>query len=548
MIRSTEATLTGFKIRLKRPSASPIDHALEEGRSIFIGSGNSCGIKITGEDVAGIHCLIDVEDDVVSIQDWASKAGTKVNGTTIDDKTTIQVGDSIVVGSVKLELVGGPSGQSQAAKQTALDLAAKAAEEEREESVGMENLGYEEAQDDGTTVADPTPAARLPIGRLSDALAETAAKPLAAGDTVVVEDTPSAGETVLADEPATDTLDPDASVIEERDAAAADQIDQPESGDPPIADDFASNPFTAEDLDWDPSSFDDDQVDAEIVQLLKSEIEDLRIQLAERDEQLAAMEGLGAGDGENPTPTKAGSIDQDFGSDELVGRVDDLLAELAEHDERVSMLQELLQTAEIQNQAEREERSCLENWVGEIEQRIGERESEWQAEQDALRDRLNAASQERDQFQQQLHTAAKRYGQASVGDAAPDETLQKLQKQNAELQTALEESQKQCVSLNRQIERLQTEEPESLQELRAELAQEKASVSRMRFQLSKQLQEIDGDAATKEHPDREFAYKLQTLRQHLREIHEEEKVEREQKGESLLGRISNLWKRVDDEY
>ncbi len=123
-----------------------------------------------------------------------------------------------------------------------------------------------------------------------------------------------------------------------------------------------------------------------------------------------------------------------------------------------------------------------------------------------------------------------------------------MQKQNAELQTALEESQKQCVSLNRQIERLQSEEPESLQELRAELTQEKASVSRMRFQLSKQLQEIDGDAATKDHPDREFAYKLQTLRQHLREIHEEEKVEREQKGESLLGRISNLWKRVGDEY
>ncbi|PAY16058.1 hypothetical protein CKO51_28555 [Rhodopirellula sp. SM50] len=537
MIRSSEATLTGFKIRILRQSASPIDHALEEGRSVFVGSGNSCGIKVSGEDVAEIHCLVDVDDDVVSIQDWASKAGTKVNGTMIDDKTPIRVGDAIVVGSVKLELVGGPSGQSQAAKQNALDLAAKAAQEAREESVGMENLGYEDLQDDGTTVTEPTPAARPPIGRLSDALAETAAEPITEPIT-----------THVVEEPAIDTSDSDASIVQQPETSAEHKLDEPESDEDPIVDDFAANHLTAEDLDWDPDTFDDDQVDAEIVQLLKSEIEDLRIQLAERDEQLAAMEGLGAEDGEHAASNQAGSIDQDFGGDELVGRVDDLLAELAEHDERVSMLQELLQTAEIQNQAEREERSCLENWVGEIEQRIGERESEWKAEQDALRDRLNVASQERDQFQQQLHTAAKRYGQASVGDAAPDETLQKLQKQNAELQTALEESQKQCVSLNRQIERMQNEEPESLQELRAELAQEKASVSRMRFQLSKQLQEIDGDTAIKEQPDREFAYKLQALRQHLREIHEEEKVEREQKGESLLGRISNLWKRVGDEY
>ena len=33
-------------------------------------------------------------------------------------------------------------------------------------------------------------------------------------------------------------------------------------------------------------------MDPEIVQLLKAEIEDLRIQLAERDEQLATLEGL----------------------------------------------------------------------------------------------------------------------------------------------------------------------------------------------------------------------------------------------------------------
>ncbi|WP_182865514.1 FHA domain-containing protein [Stieleria mannarensis] len=552
MIRSTQATLAGFKIRLNRQSASPIDHALEEGRSVFIGQSSSCGIQIKGDKVAEIHCLVDVNDDVVSIQDWASEAGTKINGVAIDDKTEIQVGDSIVVGSVTLELVGGPSGEKDAQRK-AQELAAKAAEEAREESVGMETLGYDDPPRDTAPTPVPTQTA-TPIvppagGRLSDAFVEPTGGPReedfnqALVDTVQLDrpeqDRPAVdiSDTTKSDTPAVDP------------PAATSNIDVPvESEDPSMDDDFAPNHFTAEDLDWDPSAFEDDQVDAEIVQLLKSEIEDLRIQLAERDEQLAALEGLGADDDGAAATSKSGSTDDDFGGNELVGRVDDLLAELAEHDERVATLQELLQTAEIQNQAEREERSCLENWVGEIEQRIGERESEWRAEQDALRDRLEAANQERDEIQQQLHVAAKRYGQASVGEVVPDETLQKLQKQNAELQTALEESQKQCVSLNRQIERLQSEEPESLQELRAELAQEKASVSRMRFQLSKQLQEIDSDTEAPNQPDGEFTYKLQALRQHLREIHEEEKIEREQKGESLLGRISNLWKRVDDEY
>jgi len=313
--------------------------------------------------------------------------------------------------------------------------------------------------------------------------------------------------------------------------------------------DFTDNSLTQADLDWDPSTFDDDQMDAEIVQLLKSEIEDLRIQLAERDEQLAAMEGLETEDHQH-AGMAADSGSGDFGATELVGRVDDLLVELGEHDERVSTLQELLQTAEIQNQAEHEERNCLETWVGEIEQRIGERESEWQAEQDSLRARLQCANEERDQFQQKLHVAAKRYGKASIGEVVPDETLQKLQKQTSELQIALDEAQKQCGSQARQIERMQTEDPESLQAERAEIAQEKAAVSRLRFQLSKQLHEIGEvpEAEAKEKPDREFAHKLKTLRDHLREIHEEERVEREQKGESLFGRISSLWKRVDDEY
>ncbi|MCA9138375.1 MAG: FHA domain-containing protein [Planctomycetales bacterium] len=542
MSRSTTATLAGYKISVIRQSASPIEHPLEAGRSVFIGRSDSCGIQVKGEGVADIHCLVDVEDDVVSIQDWASKAGTKVNGQLIDDKTPIQSGDSVVIGSVTFQLIGQPNAKKNSQTNK---LAAENAAEPREESVGMENLGYESSEADAVAVAEPSPVVRPSVGRLSDSLAGSKILPHEA-DAVAKDDSSTIAESNQTPAHCDADLPGDElpAEVDSMDEASLDSFDDAMG----LNDPFAPNNFSAEDLDWDPTTFDDDQVDAEIVNLLKSEIEDLRIQLAERDEQLMSMEGIQSS-GSDQSAHKSDSKNEDeFAGSELVGRVDDLLAELAEHDERVAMFQELLQTAEIQNQAEREERNCLETWVGEIEQRIGERESEWQAEQDAIRGRLESACQQRDQFQQQLHAAAKRYGKGSIGEVVPDETLQKLQKQNGELQAALEESQKQCASLTRQIERLKNEEPESLQELRAELAQEKASVSRMRFQLSKQLQDIDSTPAPKDQPDREFAFKLQTLREHLREIHEEEKVQREQKGETLFGRISNLWKRVDDEF
>ena len=95
-------------------------------------------------------------------------------------------------------------------------------------------------------------------------------------------------------------------------------------------------------------------------------------------------------------------------------------------------------------------------------------------------------------------------------DVVPDETLQRLQKMNGELQAELERVLKENASLTRQVTRLETEEPEDIQGLRAELAQEKASVSRMRFQLSKQLQDIDASEmpSPKDQPDKEFAFKL----------------------------------------
>lgn len=558
MSRSTDATLSGYRIKVYRDNRSALEHDLEDGRSVFVGSSDSCGIQIDGMQVAGIHCLIEVEDQKVFVQDWASEAGTKINGQPIEDKTELHSGDTLVVGQTTLELIGDPVKKKAPSEET-VD------EEPREESIGMESLGFDEVEQ-APAVAEQLPRIHTSDDRLSDVLGHRPANP---------ETPPPEQSTEIdlhsAEERGGELDDPfehpnadtdfeandfeanrfDENSLEDNDVAALDVRVNADSttlnDDTSDQGEFPDNSLTADDLDWDPESIDDDQIDPEIVQLLKSEIEDLRIQLAERDEQLATIEGMQDDDADAVAKATVGA--DAYVGEELVGRVDELLAELEEHDERVATLQELLQTAEIQNQAEREERNCLETWVGEIEQRIGQRESEWQAEQDGLRQRLDLACEERDRFQQKLHAAAKRFGKASVEDEVPDETLKQLQEQNATLQSSVEESQKQCASLQRQVERLKTEEPDSLQAERAELAKEKAAVSRMRFELSKQLQDIGTEEPTMaDGPDREFAYKLQTLREHLREIHEEERLEREHRGESLFGRISGLWKRVEDRY
>ena len=505
-------TLSQFKLVIDRQSASPIEHSLQTGRSVFIGSGGSCGISVNGDGVCDIHCLIDVDAENVSIQDWASDTGTRVNGKEIDDKILLNVGDTIQLGALEFILQSTQANSGHTCNQ----------------DVGQAAHGAHQLQP--PVVQEPTtsdlPGKEKPLGT-NESHEDAFSASQQSIETELAEPNPVE---FFADEPAVN--DDDSFSVGNANSASDDM-------DPEGLDEIVANTWDSELGNWDID--DDEMYDAETVNLLKSEIEDLRIQLAARDEQIALLSSEGACRDVSPESDIVGQNSQD-----LVDRMDDLLAEMAEHDERVKILQELLETAELQNQAEQEERNCLENWLGEIEQRIGQRESEWKAESDGLRKRLEGAISERDQAQNKLQEVAKRYNMAPQ---AIEETMKQLQQQNAALQNQLETSQRETGALLKQLDKAKSAADEQLQEERAKLAKERADVSRMRFQLSKELSEINETEMpeAKDQPDREFAHRLRTLREHLREIHEEEKEERETKGESLLGRISGLWKRVEDD-
>lgn len=269
--------------------------------------------------------------------------------------------------------------------------------------------------------------------------------------------------------------------------------------------------------------------DRETVALLQAEIEELQSQLARRDaERDDEPSDFGPADTRNPEA-----------SDEVLQRMQELIDEANRSDERVALLEEMLHAAEETSRSEGEERSQLEAWVGDIEKRIGQREEEHEAELDALRQRLDESQEQQSRLQRQLHQAA------AAGGAAPkqyEETLENLQQQNRELKNELADSQKQCRGMQSRIDQNAEETEASLRAERANIAKEQAKISRLRYELSSKLSAIEEVPKTN-HADRETSERISTLRQHLREIHAQEK--KEEKEASLTTRLAKLWKRVE---
>ncbi len=286
--------------------------------------------------------------------------------------------------------------------------------------------------------------------------------------------------------------------------------------------DFAADFFDVEE---------EETYDRETVALLQAEIEDLQAQLAQRDAE-ASHEPLQL-DIPDHEPEE---------SDQVLDRMQELIEEANRSDERVAILEEMLLAAEDASRSEVEERNQLEAWVGDIERRIGQREEEHAAELNALRQRLEESADAQARLQRQLR-------QAAAGGNAPkhyEETLDQLQQSNRELQEKLAESEKECRQLQQRTENQSEEIEGSLRAERAAIAKERAKISRMRFELSNQLKEIDEiDEIPKNEnqADKETAHRIQTLRQHLREIHEQEK--QEERDAPLTARLKKLWKRVE---
>jgi pSer/pThr/pTyr-binding forkhead associated (FHA) protein len=276
----------------------------------------------------------------------------------------------------------------------------------------------------------------------------------------------------------------------------------------------------------------DEIYDRETVELLLAEIDDLRTALAQAQAQCDSNNANACGD------MLQFSVDAEE-SDRVLQRIQELSEEANRADERVLILEEMLHAAEDANRSEVEERAHLEAWVGDIEKRIGQRESEHAAELDALRERLESAENQNNNLQRQLQQAA------TTGDSAQQrysDVMENLQQENRHLQDTLAEVSKDLRQLKQRYENQSEQTEGALREERARIAREHAEMSRLKFEYAQkitQLEELPKSAANAE-PVVEL---LREHRQYFREMSKEKKEK--QQSLSLSGRLKSIWNRVN---
>ncbi|MBI4818252.1 MAG: AgmX/PglI C-terminal domain-containing protein [Deltaproteobacteria bacterium] len=82
--------------------------------TVLIGSGPSAVLKIEDAEVSSIHAVIKLQgEDIVTIVDLGSDAGTKVNGTPVTEPVTLKSGDLIALGRIQVKIRFGEVGKPE---------------------------------------------------------------------------------------------------------------------------------------------------------------------------------------------------------------------------------------------------------------------------------------------------------------------------------------------------------------------------------------------------------------------------------------------------
>ncbi|MCR9200044.1 MAG: FHA domain-containing protein [Planctomycetaceae bacterium] len=461
---------------------------LREGDRLVLGADEAADVVLTGEDVAPTHCLLTAESGVVRVRDCYSVSGTRVNGHTVREMelsrdAQIQIDQFEIQLKLKSPAAGGSL--------TALTAPSPEQRPDREQRA---------AEPEPAAVAESIAAVGIELESPQECSADaTASEPVACPTPV----------SAASSEPDVD-LTSDESVMTQLHRIQLDLIqartenrilheqlqEAQQAGDAPLQDPFQD----------------------EMVELLRAEVIDLQ-------HALAAQQDVPPGqvDGE---PHESVSAEE---AERLVARLEELLAELQERDEQVATLTELLEATENSQDAEQAERSQINDWLAEIENRFSQKEVEWESQKNQLQQQLEQAVADRDHAEQlsQAENADARLQATQEVLAGLRETAEKLQAQLHDSQTEVSRLQQEAASRGGELNR----------EERIQMAEEKAEIARQRQEL---------EAArhlTRTRENNDSALKLKALREHLNEIHEKEQKEQEER--RLSSRLSRLWKRLE---
>lgn len=226
----------------------------------------------------------------------------------------------------------------------------------------------------------------------------------------------------------------------------------------------------------------------------------------------------------------------------LEHRLQQLLEEAEQSDQRIAVLEDLLLAADSSQRAQEEERLFLESWLESLEHRFSLKEQEHEAEIETLERTI--ASQKED-----ISDLHRRLSEP-VGDSGVEaeqylqETLTRHQQANEDLAAQLAAMERRCRELEHQFANVDMDQSEDVRIERAELAQQRAELARQRHDLVTELAQVSVLPKSSNSADTEMSCRIKAFREHLREIHVQEQHERAEN--SLVTRLSNLWHRVSN--
>ncbi len=466
-------------------------YPMQNDASTIVGRDPGCTIHLESPDVSGKHCTLRIADKQVFINDWYSEHGTIINGQPITNETELKRDDQLQIGSFDVQVVY--------------------------------NQNINEA-------VHAQPQYEIPV---SETPAPSTAEPAVETDQQTIPD--SHDELIASLQTSMSPSDPmlqeklDRLTAENRELRSELESILAESAPQTNSNSSASH------------GFEQDEIES-----LRREVTALQSELAARDQEIA---DLCDGEFASAKPEE----DQLCDTPQLVERLESLLDELQSTDHRIQSMEELLRVADEAQLAEVEERRQIEDWVTEIETRVRRREEEWQSQNEQLNNQIAELKEQREQAHEQL-------GQAldSNGDEVAKQTQQQLeqtQAQNNKLAELAMELKRENEALKEKMSEFQSEAESGespavlqrkLREHELELAQERAEMSRQRAELTRMRDELDRATGEAQKDVGTSDLRVKALRDHLREIHDQEQEQRaEERGGGLASRLSRLWQRLD---
>lgn len=513
---ASDLSVRSLTMCMRGPGGEFEQTELSPGTLLVIGTSRGCRLRLTDPQASAMHCTVTWNAGCLTIRDWDTELGTTVNGESVQTEIQVAIPAVIQIGGSRIEIQ---------------DSRARSSE------TGIAPPVPDRAPATQTADVPTTPANDSASGFDEDNTPPEPAFPTSAWETNPLIDEPFALPNLddASDQEQTQWANQeDTILLELADATHSDTTGAGVSSQPA---------YETEDL-------------------LRAEIELLQSELLDRDTQLAELrDGLGSNLPTFDASHATTSEEHEAELEQLTNRMEQLLDELEQADLRTRLLEDQLQSIEQLRTAERAEYDAVVAWIDEIEQRFGEREAAWEAEREALEQRVaqfvDGTTREMDPQNpldspsdngrplEGIVTEPERCPEAAVHEL---KELRQKYRQVAELARNLKEERD---NLAQRLEQpgahdVASGEPnqstagrqETLEiaQARAELAREQTALLRLKedFERKRMLAEQQTDSADQ---------RVRAFREHLREVHATQ--EQQRKDSSLANRLSRLWRRLE---